>query len=87
MNLASLGARNALWGVESSIQVQFSRFLYMGRPAKYTALPVQHTRTQKKHFPCLKFGARISELSSKYGMASSIASEFANARLGSFRNK
>ena len=25
------------------------------------ALHVQHTRTQKKHFPCLKFGARISE--------------------------
>ena len=40
------------------------------------ALPVQHTRTQKKHFPCLKFGARISELPSKYRKASSITSEF-----------
>ena len=27
MNLAALGARNALWRVESSIQVLFSRFL------------------------------------------------------------
>ena len=27
MNLAALGVRNALWSVESSIQVQFLRFL------------------------------------------------------------
>ena len=40
------------------------------------ALPIQHTRTQKKRFPCLKFGARISELPSKYGKASSITIEF-----------
>ena len=46
------------------------------RPAKYTALPAQHIRTQKKRFPCLIFGARISNLPSKYGKASSIASEF-----------
>ena len=48
-------------------------------PGKYTALPVQHTRTQKKLFPCLIFGARISNLASKYGKVSSIVREFGGA--------
>ena len=57
----------SLWSVESS---NFrDSFKYC--PAKYTALPVQHTRTQKKCLPCLKFGTRISELPLKYGKASS----------------
>ena len=45
-----------------------------------TALPVQHARTQKKRFPCLVFGARISDLPSKYGK-SSIASEFGDGKV------
>ena len=56
-------------------------------PAKYTALPVQHTRTLKKCFPCLIFGARISDLLSKYAKASSVASEFGDMHLCSVRNK
>ena len=79
-NLTALGVRNALRSVESSIQVQFSRNFFKCRPAKYTMLPVQHTRTQKKRFPCLIFGARTSDLPSKYGKASSIAGEFGDAR-------
>ena len=47
------------------------RDLFTYRPAKYTALPVQHTTTLKKHFGCLIFGARISDMLSKYGKAPS----------------
>ena len=69
-NLTALGVRNVLQSVGSSIH------FFMCHPAKYTALPVQHTRTQKKRLPCLVFGARISDLPSKYAKASSITSEF-----------
>ena len=75
-NLTALGVRNALKSVESSIQVDF----FTCRPAKYTALPVEHTRTLKQRFLCLIFGARISDLFSKYGKASSITSEFGDGR-------
>ena len=49
---------------------------FMCHPAKHTALSVQHTRTQKKYFPWLIFGTRISDLPSKYNKALSFASEF-----------
>ena len=49
--------------VESSSQITC-------RPAKYTVLPIQHTRTQKKRFPCLILGARIIDLPSKHGLES-----------------
>ena len=86
MNLADLGIQNVLWSVESLFKSNF-RDLFKCRSAKFTVLHVQHTRTQKKRFLCLKFGARISELPSKYGKALSIASEFVDARLCSFCNK
>ena len=54
-NLAALGVRNALKRVESSIQVDF----FTCRPAKYTAAPIEHTRTLKQRFPSLIFGTRI----------------------------
>ena len=84
-NLTALCVRNALRSVESSIQGQFSRFTC--RPAKYTVLPVQHTRTLKKRFACLIFGARTSDMLSKYGKASSITSEYGDACLCSVCNK
>ena len=67
--------------------LQLKSNFFTCRPAKYTVLPVQHTRTQKKHFPCLIFGARISDLPSKYGKTLSIASEFGDACFCSFCNK
>ena len=75
----TLGVRNVLQSTESSIQVY--------RPAKYTTLPVQHTRTQKECFPSLILCAKISNLPSKYGKASSIASECGGVHLYSFHNK
>ena len=65
-DLTALGVRNVLWSIgSSSIQVKFSRFLTC-YSAKYTALPVQHTIPQTKHFCCLIFGTRISNLLLKY---------------------
>ena len=58
----------------------FSRKKWLGGVESYTELPVKYTRTLKKRFPCLIFGAKISDLLSKYGKASSIAGEFGDAR-------
>ena len=51
----------------------------------FSAPGTRLTKTLKKRFPCLISGARISDLLSKYGKASSIASEFGDARSCSVR--
>ena len=53
-----------------SIEISNFRDFFKCHPAKYTALLVQHTRTQKYRFSCLIFCARISNLPLKYGKAS-----------------
>ena len=47
INLAALGTRNALWSVESIFEISLHAALL---------IHVQHTRTQKKCFPCLTQG-------------------------------
>ena len=58
------------------------------RPAKYTALPIQHARTcMEETLPCFIFGARMSDLSSKYHKPQAPAVTFRDAHSHSFCNK
>ena len=54
----------------------FTRSASVCTRRSFSASGIRLTRTLKKRFPCLIFGARISDLLSKYGKASSIASQF-----------
>ena len=75
--------RNLTASEAQEMNLQFKSDFFTCRPAEYAALPVQHTKTLKKR---LIFGARIRDLLSKYGKASSIVSEFGDARSCSVRN-
>ena len=52
--------KNLLRNVQLHFLSKFRDF-FSCCPVKYTGLPMQHFRTQKKRFPFLKFGAKAIE--------------------------
>ena len=65
-NLAALGVRNALWSVESS-QFKSNFRIRDFFKCRYTALPVQHTRIQKKQaFVALNLAQDHAKMHAQY---------------------
>ena len=80
-NLTALGVRNALWSIESSPILEISLNAALLNTLCYPYNTPEHRRNA---FLALYL---ISDLPSKYGKVSSVASEFGNVRLCSSYNK